>query len=384
MIPLRCGVRALCCDIHSRPSAGGNGNYVRFQDDLRSASGIGIPMIHTRTVIHCLTSPVLWGWLWLVFAMTVNPLHAVAIEIVGLLAGAGGLGDQSYNDMTMTGLGKAQNEYHFKLIVQETQGTQESQEEGLKRLLEQNAEVIVTNGAGLGNLITTYSVRYPHKYFLVNDFAAEGYDNVASTLFAHEEGSYLAGLLAASVSTSGSIGFIGGVDMPVIHRFLDGFTQGANSVSEKVIITSAFISPKGDYSGFTDPSRGFQVATTMYQDGVDIIFAVAGLTGNGVIQAASVQKKLVIGVDADQDHMAKGYVLTSMMKRLDQSTYLEMIKIMNNTFKPGVTHYGLENGGVSLSPMLFTRHLIDDETIKHIHQAEQDIINGKIRIHSNM
>lgn len=323
---------------------------------------------------HC------WVFL-LLLALILMPLYSSAIETVGMLAGAGGLGDQSYNDMTMTGLGKAQQKYKFKLIVQETEGTAESQELGLRKLLDQGAEVIVANGAGLGQLIKNYSPRYPQKYFLVNDYPVEGFHNVASTTFAHKEGSYLAGLVAASVAGNDSIGFIGGVDIPVIRSFLAGFTQGARSVSESINITSFFISPEGDYSGFTNPAEGYRIATKMYQEGIEIIYAVAGLTGNGVIQAAGDQTKLVIGVDADQDHMAKGYVLTSMMKRLDESTYLEISKMMDNTFTPGVTHYGLANKGVSLSPMRFTRHLINKTTLEKIDQAKQGITNGTITVY---
>ncbi|SHO47952.1 BMP family lipoprotein [Desulfopila aestuarii] len=320
----------------------------------------------------------------LLFLLAGIPAGSATINTIGLLAGAGGLGDQSYNDMAMAGLGKAQQLYNFNLIVQETEGTHASQIKGMQSLIDLGAQVIVANGAGLGNLVMEYSPKFPKILFIVNDFPIEGFANVASTSFAHEEGSYLAGILAASVATTGSIGFIGGVDLPVIHSFLDGFSRGAKSVSETVTITNTFVSPAGDYSGFTNPSQGYALATEMYQNGVEIIFSVAGLTGNGVIQAAREQKKLVIGVDADQDHMAKGYVLTSMMKRLDQSTYLEIEKIMNNSFTAGVTHYGLKNGGVSLSPMRFTRQLVSDEIMATLHQAEKDLISGKIQIPDTM
>lgn len=320
----------------------------------------------------------------LLLLFAANPAGSATINTIGLLAGAGGLGDQSYNDMTMAGLGKAQQVYNFSLIVQETEGTHASQVKGMQNLLDQGAQVIVANGAGLGSLVMEYSPQYPQILFIVNDFPIEGLANVASTSFAHEEGSYLAGILAASVATTGSIGFIGGADLPVIHSFLHGFSSGAQSVLDTVSITSTYVSPAGDYSGFTNPSLGYALATEMYKNGVEVIFSVAGLTGNGIIQAAREQKKLVIGVDADQDHMAKGYVLTSMMKRLDQSTYLEIDKIMNNNFIAGTTHYSLKNGGVSLSPMRYTRQLVSDKIMATIQQAETDIISGKIQLSDTM
>ncbi|BHH85907.1 BMP family ABC transporter substrate-binding protein [Desulforhopalus sp. 52FAK] len=301
------------------------------------------------------------------------------MKTIGFLVGSGGLGDQSYNDMTLTGLGKAQQEHNFKLIIEESFGTTESQEKALKKLLDEHADIIVANGAGLDELIIEHAPQYPDRYFVVNSSAIEGYANIASTVFAHEEGSYLAGLLAASYSKTGKIGFIGGVNIPQIQKFLTGYTKGAKKISPELTIISMYMTEAGDFSGFDKPNEGLQIANQMYNDGVDIIYAVAGLTGNGVIQAALRKNKMAIGVDSDQDHMAKGHVLTSMMKRLDRSTYAEINQILRGDFKPGVKFYSLNNGGVSLSPMRFTRHLISDKTFELLEQAEQDIINGKIR-----
>lgn len=297
---------------------------------------------------------------------------------VGLLVGSGGLGDQSYNDMTLSGLGKAQQEYGFKLIIEESFATADSQKKALANLLELNADVIVTNGAGLDKLIVEHAPKYPERYFIVNGAPIDNHNNVASTLFAHEEGSYLVGLLAASQTKTKKIGFIGGVNIPEVQRFLKGYLLGVKKISEDIDITSVFVTESGDFSGFDKPDEGLKIATQMYSDGVDIIYSVAGLTGNGIIQAALREKKMVIGVDSDQDHMAKGHVLTSMIKRLDTSTYAEIKEIFQGKFTPGIKYYSLKNGGVSLSPMRFTRHLISEETFDLLNQAEQDIIRGKI------
>ncbi len=310
--------------------------------------------------------------------VSIPPLLQAEVMVVGLLVGSGGLGDQSYNDMTLSGLGKAQQEYGFKLIIEESFGTTESQEKAFKSLLDQKADVIVANGAGLDQLIVEHAPKYPDRYFIVNSSAIKDHNNVASTVFAHKEGSYLAGLLAGSYSTSGKIGFIGGVNIPPIQEFLDGYSLGAQRTSPDIEIDVIFMTEAGDFSGFDKPNEGMQVASQMYKEGVDIIYSVAGLTGNGVIQAALREKKMVIGVDSDQDHMAKGHVLTSMIKRLDRSTYAEITQILNGDFSPGIKFYSLKNGGVSLSPMRFTLHLTSDETLELLKQAEQDIIHGKI------
>lgn len=318
--------------------------------------------------------------MFLMAAVTVcpSPARCAPPQAVGLLAGAGGLGDQSYNDMTMAGLGRAGQLFDFRLLVEETGTSRESQIQGLERLLAQGSEVVVANGAGLGNLVVEYGPRHPDVLFVVNDYWVDNISNVASTVFAQEEGSFLVGMLAAAVAPNRRLGFIGGVDMDVIHEFLHGFAKGAGYVAADIRLTAAFVSAAGDYSGFSKPIRGQEIATEMFRSGVDIIFAVAGLTGNGVIEAAREQGKLAIGVDADQDHMARGHVLSSMMKRLDQSTYKEIVKIANGRFSPGVTHYGLANGGVSLSPMRFTRHLVSDETMNRIRDAQRDIVSGSL------
>lgn len=359
--------------------------HFKYRNDPKSSvktSDLDIRSILTNELLSFRQSAFLIFNLLLLlsFLLCWLPSTANADKIIGLLAGAGGLGDQSYNDMTFAGLGKAQKEYHFKLIVEETQNSFDSQEAGLKKLIQKGANVIVANGSGLEKLVMKYSPLYPEKYFLVNDSVIENHSNVTTTAFAHKEGSYLAGMLAASITKTGSIGFIGGVDLPIIRTFLDGYEQGAKRVSDTIVIKNTFISPAGDFSGFNNPALGLNVATEMYKNGVDIIFSVAGLTGNGIIQAAQRQDKLVIGVDANQDHMAKGNVLTSMMKRLDRATYAEIVKILEGTFESGVKYYGLSNGGVSLTPMSYTRHLVPDSVKDLLKQTERDIINGKIKI----
>ncbi len=329
-----------------------------------------------RIVLSVLLASVL-----LVSLVTVS--SAREIQVVGLLVGSGGLGDQSFNDMTLAGLGRAQKKYTFKLVVQETEGKPESNENSLIALIKQGADIIVVNGSQFAQLIQEYSSKYPEKYFFVNDYPIENLPNVASTVFAQEEGAYLVGLLAAHITNTGHIGFIGGVDLPVIQSFRDGYIQGAKSVSSDVKVSVVTVSPDGDYSGFNSPTLGFELAVAMYERGVDIIFSVAGLTGNGIIQAALQQRKLVIGVDADQDHMAKGFVLTSMMKRLDLSAFTEISKIFEGRFEAGIIHYSLENGGVGLTEMRYTRHLVDDSVMQQLQQATQDIIDGRIKIQGN-
>jgi basic membrane protein A and related proteins len=299
---------------------------------------------------------------------------------VGFLAGAGGLGDQSYNDMLFAGLGKAQKIYQYHLIYEETEASTASQEAGMARLIERGADVIFANGSGLPAIVDRYAERYPEKIFVVSDHTAGDHPNVAGMMFQANEGAFLVGVLAGRMTRTDKVGFIGGMDLPTIRSFRVGYQEGVAHANPAATVVVTFVSTGDDFSGFSDPGKGARMAEKMYADGVDIIFAVAGLTGNGIIRTAQEMGKFVIGVDADQDHMAKGNVLTSMMKRLDRAAFLEVTRIVRGEFKPGTFYYNLSNGGVSLSPMKYTRHLIPDAVLEALKATESDIIAGKIQV----
>ncbi len=303
-----------------------------------------------------------------------------AENIVGFLIPTSGLGDQSFNDMTYAGLIQSRAIHDFRLIREETQDySDKAREQAMDRLISRNANIIVANGWEYRDIVTEYSQKNPQRTFIIHDFPLEDFPNVISTSYGQHEGSFLAGALAAWMSKNGKIGFIGGMDMPVIRAFQAGFKAGAEYANPQINVTEIFLStPDTNDSGFNNPKLGFNTATTMYKDGIDIIFGAAGLSGNGIIQAARQQKKFVIGVDADQDHMAKGFILTSVIKRLDKST----ISILNDIFSGkkihGVQSFGLKEGGISLSPMTYTKHLIPLEIQKKLELLQQQIIDGKV------
>ncbi|MDJ0784688.1 MAG: BMP family ABC transporter substrate-binding protein [Desulfosarcinaceae bacterium] len=316
--------------------------------------------------------------LLVVFATLVaGPASALT---VGFLAGVGGLGDQSFNDMLYAGLGKAQKIYKFRLIFEEIDSRQQSHALGMQRLIDRGADVVFANGANFIPLVDRYAVRFPEKRFVVSDGVAISRPNVTSIVFQAHEGSFLAGALAAWMTLSGKVGFIGGVDTLPVKQFLQGFQEGVGYADATVALMVEFVTTGDDFTGFSNPGKGARLASAMYAGGVDIIFAVAGLTGNGVIRTAQKMGKYVIGVDADQDHMAKGYVLTSMMKRLDRAAFLEVTRIVQGEFRPGTTDYNLSNGGVSLSPMRYTRQLIPDKVLEQLKATESEIIAGRIRV----
>lgn len=300
--------------------------------------------------------------------------------VVGFLIPVSGLGDQSFNDMTYAGLVKAKNELQFTLIREQCpDATVASRKTAMERLLARGARIIVVNGWEFHDQVKEYAPLHQDRYFIINDFPMSGPDNVASTVFGQHEGSFLAGTLAGMMTTTGQVAFVGGMDMPVIRAFLIGFSEGVNHVGRDVRIHEKFLGTGKDaVSGFNDPGLGYDTACTLFDQGIDVIFSVAGLSGNGIIRAAGDRKRYVIGVDADQDHMAKGYVLTSVMKRLDMATLLLMREVMNGPYNSGVHIFNLKNGGVDLSPMTYTRRLIPPEILQRLARVRQDIIEGKI------
>ena len=295
-----------------------------------------------------------------------------------------GLGDRSFADMTYVGLAKAKAKWGIKLIFDvghQTAVKEEEREASIKRLIDKKVDLIVASGWQFLDVFKKMAERYPRQQFFLNEVPVEGYPNIASTVFAQHEGSFLVGCLAGWMSKTNKIGFVGAMDLPVIHAFRVGYIEGAKYANPDIHVQYSFVTTGNDFSGFEKPEEGLRLADEQYNDGVDIIYQVAGgQTGRGVIEAARKHQKFAIGVDIDEDHIAKGFVLTSMIKRIDVSTYKEVTKISKGTFKAGITKYGLADEGVSLSPMKFTKHLIPDDILKKLSNVKAKIISGEISV----
>lgn len=310
----------------------------------------------------------------LIFLFLSTQSHA---ETIGFLAGSGGLGDDSFNDMTYAGLGKARDELGIDIVVREWE-QHLSMDRLMDELIAEGARIIVLNGDQFRLLVDKYVKNGKNIQLILNDFKVEGHPNVKSIVYSQHEASFLAGSLAGLFSKTGRVSFIGAIDIPVVRAFSKGFSEGVAHTAPGTEVAIQYISVLPDYSGFNDPKRGYQLALEQYQQGSDIIFGVAGLSGNGIIRAAKKSQKYAIGVDSNQDHMAKGYVLTSVIKRLDVAVYTEIVETIKNGFIPGTVRYGLENGGMGLSPMRFTRDLFSSEQLKAIESLKQKIIKGEI------
>lgn len=297
--------------------------------------------------------------------------------VVGFVTGSSGLGDLSFNDMAYGGIRKAQQEFNFKLVVLEPTDTGHSDKEAILNVVKQS-DVILLLGAQHTELAKEVVPNYPNKKFVLFEVPVKDVPNMSSVMFKQQEGSFLAGVLAASVSKTRKVGFIGGTVVPPVQAFEQGYREGVAYAANGTTLLVDYISPAGDFSGFSNPEKSFELANQQYAQGADIIFAVAGLSGNGVIEAARRSGNYAIGVDSDQDSLAKGFVLTSMIKRLDTASYNQLKAIMNDEFKAGVIYYGLQDGGVSLSDMQYTKDKIPSTTLEKLEEIKKKIISGEI------
>lgn len=318
--------------------------------------------------------------IWLLCTTFISFSMAEKTTTVGFIVGISGLGDQSFNDMAYSGLMQAKQEHNLKLIYEDSEKSDIAFEASMQRLLEKGSDIIVANGFYLKDLVKQYSVRYPDTYFILQDAELTDIPNVVCITYSVHEGSFLAGALAGLMTKSNHVSYIGGVDIPIMHVFKHGFIEGIRYTNPVAQTSSMFISKAPDFSGFNNPEKGHAIALDLYSAKTDIIFSAAGLSGNGVLHAAQETGKYAIGVDSDQDHLAKGHVLTSMMKRLDIATYTEVSKIVQGKFKPGIVRYGLKEKGVGLSDMKFTRHLIPSTILQELAAIENKIISGELHV----
>ena len=231
--------------------------------------------------------------------------------------------DKSFNEAAFNGAERFKKE--FKISYREGTIASEAQKEQLLRnLARKDADLVVSVGFSFTQAVETVAKEFPKVKFTIIDSVAKG-PNVQSIVFKEQEGSFLVGMAAAMASKSGKVGFIGGMDVPLIRAFGCGYVQGVKYVNKKdeVIQNMTGTTPQA----FNDPARGTELAKSQFDRGVDVVFAAAGGTGLGVLQAAKTAGKYSVGVDSNQNHLYPGSVLTSMVKRVDNAVYLSLIHI---------------------------------------------------------
>jgi len=294
---------------------------------------------------------------------------------VGLVFDVGGKGDRSFNDSAYEGLARAAQEFSIRISDFEP-GQDADREVGLRKLADRGYDVVIGVGFLFTDAIRSVAPDYPNVHFVLVDGRLEGLDNVASLVFRENEGAFLVGAMAAMATETGRLGFVGGMDVPLIHKFEAGYRAGAEHVRPDigVLVGYAGVRPEA----FADPVRGKEIALSQIDQGADVIFHASGVTGLGVIEAAKERGKLAIGVDSNQNDVAPGTVLTSMIKRVDNALYAEIEKSIRGEFRGGLIEYGLADDGIGVAIDENNRHLVTDAMSARVTALRDSIVQGAI------
>ncbi len=288
----------------------------------------------------------------------------------------GGKFDKSFNQSASEGAERFKKE--TKIPFMEVQvGSDTQTEQVLRNLARKNVDLIAAIGFAQAQAVQTVAKEFPKVKFVLIDGVANG-DNISSVLFKEQEGSYLVGIAAAMASKSKKLGFVGGMDIPLIRAFGCGYAQGAKAVDAKAEVTQNMVGTTP--SAWNDPAKGGELARAQFERGVDVVFAAAGGSGMGSLQAAKEKGKLAIGVDSNQNYMHPGVMLTSMLKRVDNAIYDSFMQVKNGNWQAGISNKGLKEGGVDWALDQHNRKLITPEMEKRINAAKADIVSGKVKV----
>lgn len=307
--------------------------------------------------------------LGLLAAALMASFHAMAEPAV--VFDMGGKFDKSFNEAAYTGMEKWKKETGKPYLSFEI--TNESQrEQAIRRMAEKGASPIIGIGFGQASSIEKIAKEFPKLSFAIVDMVVD-LPNVQSVVFKEQEGSFLVGAMAAMASKTGKVGFVGGMDIPLIRKFECGYKQGALYINPKAEMIGNMTGTTG--AAWNDPARGGELAKAQFSQGVDVVFAAAGGTGIGVYQAAKDNGKLAIGVDSNQNHIQPGTMLTSMLKRVDVAVYN-----VAKGHKAGISVLGLKEGGVDYAIDENNAKLVTADMKKKLDAAKAGIISGKIKV----
>ena len=283
----------------------------------------------------------------------------------------GGKFDKSFNEAGYRGIERWKKETGGKVLEFEI-ANETQREQALRRMAERGASPIVGIGFSQAAAVEKVAKEFPKLKFAVIDGVAQA-PNVQSVLFKEQEGSFLVGIVAAMASRTGKVGFIGGMDIPLIRRFQCGYEQGVKHSNPKAEVLLNTVGTTG--AAWNDPARGAELAKAQFSKGADVIFAAAGGTGIGIYQAAKDAGKLAIGVDSNQNYLQPGTMLTSMLKRVDVAVYQAL-----KDPKPGLTVLGLKDGGVDYTVDEFNAKLITPQMKENVQAARTAIVDGRIKV----
>lgn len=302
---------------------------------------------------------------------------------VGIVFDIGGKDDRSFNAAAWEGVQRAAKD--LPIVLRDIEpGTPNAIEPAMRAFAERNFDLIIGVGFAQAPIMEQVAKDYPNIQFAIIDGVSQ-LPNVASLVFKEHEGSYLVGILAAKASRSGTIGFLGGMDIGLIHRFAKGYEEGAQSVNPNIRVIENYVGVTD--SAWNNPGKGKELALSQISKGADVIFTAAGNSGLGVFDAVEQQGKqngrathFVIGVDSNQNMVKPGFVLSSMVKRVDNAVYDIVKDVVNHRFSPGLHVFGLDKDGVGYAMDQYNQDLVSPEAVQEAETAKQKIIKGEIKV----
>ena len=294
---------------------------------------------------------------------------------VGVATGRGGLGDRSFNDSANEGLVKAQQEFNIRSRLIELERDQQAA--NLRTLSGEGHDLIIALGQEYVESLKTIAQEFPNQRFAIIDAEVDA-PNVTSVTFRELEGDFLAGALSALLSETGTVGFLGGASIPIIQRIEHGWKQGVLYINPDARILRDFAGDEGDFSGFAKPELGLELSNRMYQQGADVIYAAAGRTALGAIEAADRNSKIVITTGSDQRFLNPDVVATSRTKNMDVAVFTVLKELREGTLKSGTRVLDIKTNGVGLAPL--GEPLVSAEIIDRIEQIRQQLQDGTITV----
>lgn len=316
-----------------------------------------------QSIIFCLT-----------LALSSLATAAVSPLRVGMVTDVGGVNDQSFNQSAWEGLQKAKKELGIKASYLESKQDADYPA-NLETLYDAQNDLIWGIGFKMADIILKAAKQNPKQKYAIIDysFGDKTPPNVVGVMFKAEEGAFLAGFIAAKMSKSNSIGFIGGMSVPIIHAFQYGYKAGAKYANKNVNILEQYS------ESFTDAAKGKAIANQMISKNADVVFHAAGAVGDGVIEAVKEKNKMAVGVDRDQNYLAPKNVITSSMKRVDNAIFQVVYDLKNGVFHGGITqNFGLHDGAVDIAPT--TAKMIPASLLSEVMELKKKIASGKIKV----
>lgn len=292
----------------------------------------------------------------------------------------GGKFDKSFNEAAYGGAEQFREETSIEYREFELQ-SEAQREQALRRFAQQGNNPVVVTGFSYASALEVVAPEFPETSFVIVDMVVDQ-PNVRSVIFNEHEGSYLVGVLAAMASESNAVGFVGGMDIPLIQKFACGYVQGVKATNADAEVFQNMTGTTG--AAWNDPVKGGELTLNQIEQGADVVYHAAGGTGRGVLQAAADAGILGIGVDSNQNHMHPGSVLTSMLKRVDVAVYDAFSDVNNGEFTSGINVLGLAEGGVGWALDENNESLITDEMKAAVAEASAAIISGEIVVHDYM